>query len=427
MNCLQRLDIGTTVQHRSVALDDQRNDLVYKAAFSIEETLGMSEPTAGHRQRLRQRFLTSKLSPLELLELLLTYAIPRRDVAPLARQLFEQFGDLAGVLSASYDDLTAAPGIGEQAATLVKVVYCFTGDLQGPVEAAHKDIGQARLFEMEPDLGPLFDGIQEPQEPEMRAFVNDEIANSLTFVPQAAQFESLDAFKALLQERLPYNSESTRKRRANHILERFFPGGSLDIPLVYYAAHCSSQQDLKPALFYHVLKTEPLASRVAKEFVWPALPVGYVDREGMREFILRYLPDIGASSQKNTLRALFTTYDLLSVGVQESTTLRFQIHPGTLEAFLYVLVAEFPEPGMYRFEELEQGPMRLWLLWDREWIHRQLYNLRDLGVLAKVSQIDTLRQFTLQYDRQAALRHYFEHPERESLALREQPSARSDG
>ena len=66
--------------------------------------------------------------------------------------------------------------------------------------------------------------------------------------------------------------------------------------------------------------------------------------------------------------------------------------------------------------------MRCWLLWDREWMQQQLYNLRDLGILSKVSQIDTLRQFTLQYDQPTALRHYFEHPERNSLVLRERPT-----
>ena len=70
--------------------------------------------------------------------------------------------------------------------------------------------------------------------------------------------------------------------------------------------------------------------------------------------------------------------------------------------------------------------MRHWLLWDREWMQQQLYNLRDLSILSKVSQIDTLRQFTLQFDQRTALRHYFEHPERVSLALREQPELQSD-
>ena len=116
---------------------------------------------------------------------------------------------------------------------------------------------------------------------------------------------------------------------------------------------------------------------------------------------------------------------ILNQARADDDVLHFQVHRGTFEAFLYIFTAEFPEPGMYRFEELEEGPMRHWLLWDREWMHKQLYNLRDFGILSKVSQIDTLRQFTLQFDQRTALRHYFEHPERDSLALREQPEIQS--
>ncbi len=386
----------------------------------------MENSHTGHRQRLRQRFLASRargLPEAELLELLLTYAIPRRNVAPLAHRLLERFGSLPNVLAASHNELTAVPGIGEQAGVLIKVVAQLTDRVEEGTTRT-PDIGpQPTLFDMEPALGPLFDSELESKEPPMRIFANNEIANSLAFIPQAAQFETYEEFKDHLRERLPYNSESTRGRRANHILNRFFPQERLDVPLAYYASYCATQEDLKPALFYHVLKAEPLAAKVAEECIWPVLPIGRVDRKDLREFILRYLPGIGASSQKNTLRSLFTTYDLLSIGVPDGTTLRFQVHRGTFEAFLYILTAEFPQPGMYRFEELEEGPMRHWLLWDRKWMHQQLYNLRDFGILSKVSQIDTLRQFTLQYDRWAALRHYFEHPERGSLALREQPAA----
>lgn len=383
----------------------------------------MSDPKTGHRQRLRRRFLASGaegLSEGEMLELLLTFAIPRRDVAPLAARLLARFGNLPGVLSAPYGELTAVPGIGEQAATLLKAAAQLADRIQPQAEPATESADQPALFEMEPDLGPLFDSPDEPAPSPMRTFANGEIANSITFIPQAAQFRTFDQFREHLNARLPYNSESTRHRRANHILNRFFPEGRLDVPLTRYAAHCTLQQDLKPVLFYHVLKAEPLAARVAEEFIWPALPMGHVDREEMRAFILRYLPDIGASSQSNALRSLFTTYDLLSVGVQEDTTLRFQVHPGTLEAFLYVLTAEQPEPGMYPFAALEGGPMRRWLLWDREWMRRQLYNLRDLGILSKVSEIDAMRQFTLRFDQETSLGHYFEHPERGRIALREQ-------
>lgn len=63
---------------------------------------------AGHRDRLRQRFLTAgadALQDYELLELLLFTAIPRRDVKPLAKALLQSFGSLWAVVSAAPERL----------------------------------------------------------------------------------------------------------------------------------------------------------------------------------------------------------------------------------------------------------------------------------------------------------------------------------
>lgn len=57
----------------------------------------------GHRQRLRERFSDGYgigMQDYEILELLLTYAIPRRDVKPIAKNLISRFGSLNGVLDA---------------------------------------------------------------------------------------------------------------------------------------------------------------------------------------------------------------------------------------------------------------------------------------------------------------------------------------
>lgn len=79
----------------------------------------------GHRGRLRQRFVDTGLAgfaPHEALELLLTFAIPRRDVKPLARALLAQFGSFHRVLEAHREDLLAVEGIGEVAATLITLL-----------------------------------------------------------------------------------------------------------------------------------------------------------------------------------------------------------------------------------------------------------------------------------------------------------------
>jgi DNA repair protein RadC len=75
----------------------------------------------GHRKRLRQKFLETKLVDAELLELLLSYAIPRIDVKPIVKTLFKKFGTLSGIMAASIESLIKIPGMGESSATFIKV------------------------------------------------------------------------------------------------------------------------------------------------------------------------------------------------------------------------------------------------------------------------------------------------------------------
>ena len=79
----------------------------------------------GHRQRKRERFLkqgADGLADHEVLELLLYYAIPRRDTNELAHRLIQHFGTLDAVFQAPPEALMQVPGIGENAAVLLNLV-----------------------------------------------------------------------------------------------------------------------------------------------------------------------------------------------------------------------------------------------------------------------------------------------------------------
>ncbi len=80
---------------------------------------------AGHRQRMKERFLAGGLegfSDHEVLELILFYAIPRRDVNELSHKLVERFGSFRAVFDADFEDLLTVDGIGENAALLIKLM-----------------------------------------------------------------------------------------------------------------------------------------------------------------------------------------------------------------------------------------------------------------------------------------------------------------
>ncbi|MDH4226340.1 MAG: DNA repair protein RadC [Deltaproteobacteria bacterium] len=82
-------------------------------------------PAAGHRQRLKEKFVKAGAEAFhdyELIELLLTYAIPRRDVKPASKELIRTFKGIRGVFDASIDELKAVKGVGENAAVLFKLI-----------------------------------------------------------------------------------------------------------------------------------------------------------------------------------------------------------------------------------------------------------------------------------------------------------------
>jgi len=80
---------------------------------------------SGHRRRLKEKYLSSGITafhPYEAVELLLTFAVPRRDVKPLAKELLRRFGSLRGVLQSDAEELLAVQGLGGHAVTLIKLV-----------------------------------------------------------------------------------------------------------------------------------------------------------------------------------------------------------------------------------------------------------------------------------------------------------------
>lgn len=76
----------------------------------------------GHRQRMKERFLSGGLegfSSHEVLEMLLFYALPYRDTNGLGHTLSDTFGGLVNVLDADYADLVKIKGVTPHVATLL--------------------------------------------------------------------------------------------------------------------------------------------------------------------------------------------------------------------------------------------------------------------------------------------------------------------
>jgi DNA repair protein RadC len=79
----------------------------------------------GHRQRLRERFVKSGLdgfADYEIVELLLTLAVPRSDVKQPAKALIARFGNIRGILDAPIEELRAVPGVGSVTPVALRII-----------------------------------------------------------------------------------------------------------------------------------------------------------------------------------------------------------------------------------------------------------------------------------------------------------------
>ena len=83
----------------------------------------MDNLNIGHRERLRQKFIEHKITDNEILELLLCYAVPRRDMKPVMKRLLVEFGNIRSVMNAPIERLKSIKGIGQSTAIFIKAVH----------------------------------------------------------------------------------------------------------------------------------------------------------------------------------------------------------------------------------------------------------------------------------------------------------------
>lgn len=108
----------------------------------------------GHRKRLLERYLECDgegFCDHELIELLLFYAIPRKNTNEIAHRLVERFGTIEKIVEADIDDLKTVDGIGDNSAALVHLVlslaqrYTLDGKIKNPrLNTLQKLINYAR-------------------------------------------------------------------------------------------------------------------------------------------------------------------------------------------------------------------------------------------------------------------------------------------
>lgn len=365
----------------------------------------------GHRHRLRERFLageTSVQTDAALLELLLSYAIPRIDVQPLATQLIAEFGDLHSVLAADREALYKIKRVKVHAVALLKLIDWIR------THHPARSFRQARRCETssgEPTLFDLLPDDQTPhsetpgQQPKRRKsssprrgtgmFGKAVLKEAIALLPHFPDTESLHEVGAFLRSHLHFSAEQTRQRYASYIIRRMFPEGYADQALRAFATTYAERQELREVCFYRFCKAEPLMFTIIEELLLPAIGTGRLPRSRLRDYLFQRFPE--AKSIKDCSQAIVEALVAGSIAKVERNTLAFAYREVSLPSFAFVLHSEFPEPGIYDIEKIARNQAIRAMLWNPERLLSSLYELRNQGLIAKVSAIDSIRQFTTKW------------------------------
>ena len=374
----------------------------------------MAEETeTGLSQNLRENFISGKTGAFTeeaLLELLLSYALNRGKLQPLARKLIQEFGGLDNVLSSDYEALCRVKGVKSYTATLLKLVGYLranetTRDQQN--EAFRKP--QQNLIEFQPlvdpkpiDLEPISSLRKEKPsrktgiaKPRSGLFTNSVLKEAIEILPKLPDTEDIGIIRAFLKVNLPFSGQNTRDRYVPYIVNRLFPEGRADRALRYLARIYPGSQVLRDACFYRFCKAEPLMLSVHNDLLMPAIGYGRIDRSKIRD----YLTDRYPSAKVINLSAKAIVNSLVAGGLAQSdrNKISFGYRDPRMASLAFVIHSEFPVPGMHEISSMEQNQAISAMLWNPDKLLPGLYELRNQGVLAKVSEIDRFRQFTTRF------------------------------
>ena len=272
---------------------------------------------------------------------------------------------------------------GVDQAKLKREIVESIGRLRNRIEAQVTKRGSARpaeslLFPLAVDEqvaalpegypGPIADRFPKPS---LRIYDKDLTEHALQHLPHNSAFASKEQIRQCMTEKIRFNSLATRRRTANYLINRFFPGNTINTDLPRFAAATAGRPPLGEALFYLTCRSELIVALVAENVVYPSLAQGGVARNRILEYVQSKFSS--SKSAHEISQAIVRTYERFGIGTANRSSLNVSLREGSRESFAYVLHLEFPEPGMYSFEKIFDGPMHKWLLWDRQWMVRQLY------------------------------------------------------
>jgi len=220
----------------------------------------------------------------------------------------------------------------------------------------------------------------------------DEIEYILPLIPV---YDDHNEIKKFICDNLRYSAEYSRLRVSRFIVQRIFPSESINPAIRSFAKKFSGRQELRDIIFYMFLKAEPLMEHIINDLFVPSMNSGSIRRSIVNDYLEEKFPNMKSARYCSRAAAQALKETKLAKTTPDSISLTYR--SPLLYSFGYILHSEFPRPGIHPIKDLENNSTVRAMFWYPEAILPMLYELRNQGIISRVSEIDTVRQFSTKY------------------------------
>jgi hypothetical protein len=220
------------------------------------------------------------------------------------------------------------------------------------------------------------------------------LRDAAEILPSLSVDNSFNEIKEKITSSLKYNSDYSRRRYQRYITAYLFPESIVDKNLIVFAKKVNANTLLDVCL-YKFCKRYPLMVELFNELFLPNISHGTIPKRKVDEYLKEKFPgsEIGVDGSRGFLESLKDANVVKAIGKNLTFSYR-QVDP---ISFAYMLHVEFPSPGMFAISKIENNEVFIPQLWQSADLLEALYVLRNKGLISKVSEIDTVRQFTTKY------------------------------
>ena len=221
------------------------------------------------------------------------------------------------------------------------------------------------------------------------------LKEAIQILPKMPLTTSMAEMTLFLNKNLPFNSEETRARRGRYVKFNMFPEGKVDISLLKFARAFSESRELKDVCFYQFCCAQNLMVDFIENIMVNRLNVGFMTRDIVTEYLNERFP--GSKAIHDGSSAICEALLGAEITAKKNKNITFTLRSIPIMSFAFVLHSEFPEPGMYDIDKIDENRMLRAMLWNPDQFLHTLYELRNRGIISKISEIDNVRQFTTKY------------------------------